>query len=167
VSGLGDVVARDISRRDIGDVVDRTAAVAAIAKMSEARPQRIALLPNDRLHRRGEKITFRAEDVQGKSIILFNLTGNGTVQFEYPKRWDRNGPSEAPVFELQDIQVTPPFGADHLVAIVSEKRLPELEDAIRAFDNVRAAGRIPGILHKYLPSNQSARIGFAGLFTTP
>jgi hypothetical protein len=68
---------------------------------------------------------------------------------------------------LSDIKVTPPFGADYVVAIVSDRRLPELEDAIRAFDNIRAAARIPAILRKHLPNDPSARIGFAGLFTTP
>jgi hypothetical protein len=167
VSGLGDIVARGIARRDIADVLDRTAAVAAIAKLSESRPQRILLAPNDKHHREGEIVTFRAEDVKGKSIILFNIAGNGTVQFEYPKTWDRNLQSQSEAFQLSDIKVTPPFGADYVVAIVSDRRLPELEDAIRAFDNIRAAARIPAILRQHLPNDPSARIGFAGLFTTP
>jgi hypothetical protein len=167
VSGPGDIVARGIARRDIADVLDRTAAVAAIAKLSESRPQRILLAPNDKHHREGEIVTFRAEEVKGKSIILFNIAGNGTVQFEYPKTWDRNVQSQSEVFQLSDIKVTPPFGADYVVAIVSDRRLPDLEDAIRAFDNIRAAARIPAILHKHLPNDPSARIGFAGLFTTP
>jgi Caspase domain len=167
VSGLGDIVARGIARRDIADVLDRTAAVAAIAKLSESRPQRILLAPNDKHHREGETVTFRAEDVKGKSIILFNIAGNGTVQFEYPKTWDRNLQSQSEVFQLSDIKVTPPFGADYVVAIVSDRRLPELEGTIRAFDNIRAAARIPAILRKHLPNDPSARIGFAGLFTTP
>jgi hypothetical protein len=167
VSGLGDIVARGIARRDIADVLDRTAAVAAIAKLSESRPQRILLTPNDKHHHEGEIVTFRAEEVKGKSIILFNIAGNGTVQFEYPKTWDRNVQSQSEVFQLSDIKVTPPFGADYVVAIVSDRRLADLEDTIRAFDNIRAAARIPAILRKHLPNDPSERIGFAGLFTTP
>jgi hypothetical protein len=167
ISALGDVVARGVMRRDIADILDRTAAVAAIARMSESRSQRIVLLPNDKHHRRGEQITFRADDVKGKWIILFNVAGDGTIQFQYPKPWDKNGPSASSIFQLPGIQVMPPLGADHVVAIVSEKRLPGIEDEIKAFDNVRAAGRIPSLLHKHLPSDQLVRIGFAGLFTTP
>jgi hypothetical protein len=167
VSRVGDVVARNIGARDIAHVLDRTAAVVAIAKLSETRPQRIMLIPDDGHHRRGEKVTFRAEDVKGKSIMLFNIASDGTVQFEYPKAWDRNLPGETAVFQLNDIDVTPPFGADCVVAIVSDRRLPELEAAIKDFDTLRAAGRIPGILRKHLPADHSVRIGFAGLFTVP
>ncbi|MCC6781068.1 MAG: caspase family protein [Hyphomicrobiales bacterium] len=164
ISRAGDVIAKDVRTRDIGDVVDRTAALAAIAKLSEARPQRIVLLPNDRHHRRGEMLSFVAEGVQGKSVILFNLASDGTVQFLYPKRFDRRNPS-APELRLSDIKVEPPFGADYLVAIVSNERLPELESAIAAFDNVRASGRIPALLRRHL--TPSARIGFTGAYTIP
>ena len=167
VSRLGDVVARNIKLRDLAGVLDRTAAVAAIAKLSELRPQRVMLAPNDKHHRENERVTFRADDVKGKSIILFNLASDGTVQFLYPRRRDRVGPSETAIIELNDIEVKPPFGADHVVAIVSDTRLLELQEAIKVFDGVRAAGRIPGILRKHLPSDQSVRIGFAGLFTVP
>ncbi len=164
VSGAGDVIAKDVRTRDIGDIVDRTAALAAIAKLSEARPQRITLLPNDRHHRRGEMLSFVAESVQGKSVILFNLASDGTVQFLYPKRFDRPR-ADAPELRLSDIKVEPPFGADHVVAIVSDQRLAELEAAIAAFDNVRASGRIPALLRRHLAP--SARIGFTGAFTVP
>jgi hypothetical protein len=167
VSRFGDVVAQNIKLGDIAGVIDRTAAVAAIAKLSESRPQRITLGPNDKHHREGERVTLRTEDVKGKSIILFNLASDGTVQFLYPTRRDKDLPSESAVIELNDIAVKPPFGADHVVAVVSDKRLPELQDAIKAFDQVRAAGRIPGILRKHLPGDASVRIGFAGLFTIP
>jgi hypothetical protein len=166
VSGLGDVIARGVARRDIADVLDRTAAVAVIAKLSEGRPQRITLLPNDSHHRRGEKITFRADDVKDKSILLFNIAGDGTIQFLFPGKNDPV-PSQSASIELPDIYVRPPFGADHVVGIVSDRRLLELENAIKAFDNVRAAGRLPGILRNHVPNDQSTRIGFAGLFTTP
>ena len=168
VSPLGDVVARGVTRRDIADVLDRTAAVAAVARLSESRPQRITLAPSDKHHRNGEKVTFRAEDVKGKSIILFNIASNGTIQFLYPGRWDETLPSQSAIKELNDeIEVRAPFGADHVIAIVSDQRLPELQEAIKAFDQVRAAGRIPGILRQHLPGDASVRIGFAGLFTVP
>jgi hypothetical protein len=166
VSALGDIVARGIARHDIGDVIDRTAAVMAIAKLSEGRPQRITLLPDDKHHHRGDRITFRTEDVQDKSLVLFNIASDGTIQFLFPGRNDKV-PIDGADFQLPDIYVRPPFGADHVVAIVSARRLVGLEDAIKAFDNVRAAGRIPALLRKHVPNDQSARIGFAGLFTTP
>jgi hypothetical protein len=166
ISRLGDVVARNVKPRDLAGVLDRTAAIAAITRLSESRPQRITLGPDDKHHRENERVTFRAEDVRGKAIILFNLASDGTVQFLFPTRRDRVVQADA-VVELNDIAVKTPFGADHVVAIVSERPLPDLAQAIAAFDGVRAAGRVPGLLRKHLPGDQSVRIGFAGLFTVP
>ena len=166
ISRLGDVVAHNVKPRDLAGVIDRTAAIAAITRLSESRPQRITLGPNDKHHRENEHVTFRAEDVKGKALILFNLASDGTVQFLYPRRRDKIVQTDA-VVEVTDIDVKPPFGADHVVAIVSERPLPELAQAIAVFDGVRAAGRIPGLLRKHLPGDASARIGFAGLFTVP
>jgi hypothetical protein len=166
ISRLGDVVARNVRPRELAGVADRAAAIAAITRLSEARPQRITLGPDDKYHRENERVSFRAHDVKGKAIILFNLASEGTVQFLYPRRRDKILQDDA-VIELNDILVKPPFGADHVVAIVSDRPLPALQEAISAFDGARAAGRIPAILRKHLPVDQSARIGFAGLFTVP
>jgi len=166
VSAVGDVEARDIKPADMADIIDRVAAVAAIAKLSEERPQNIMLRPNDKHHREHEIVWFRAEDVQGKSIVLFNIATDGKIQFLFPENKDKASSDDAS-FELRDIRVQPPFGADHVVAIVSDQRLAKLEEAITAFNGKRAAGRIPGILRAHLAGQPSARIGFAGLFTVP
>src|SRR5262249_17480784 len=145
VSAVGDVEARDIKPADMADIIDRVAAVAAIAKLSEERPQNIMLRPNDKHHREHEIVWFRAEDVQGKSIVLFNIATDGKIQFLFPENKDKASSDDAS-FELRDIRVQPPFGADHVVAIVSDQRLAKLEEAITAFNGKRAAGPVPGIL---------------------
>ncbi|PWT89663.1 MAG: caspase [Proteobacteria bacterium] len=167
VSGAGDVIARGVGKRDIADVIDRTAAVIAIARLAEQRAQRITLLPSNRHHRPGERVTFRTEGVAGKSVVLFNLASDGTVQFLYPnKKADRPVVAESDL-PLDDIDVRPPFGADYVVAVVSDGPLRELAAAIKGFDDVRAAARIPALLRKHILADKSARIGFAGAFTVP
>jgi hypothetical protein len=166
ISPLGDVIARNIKLRDLAGVIDRTAAIAAIAKLSEANPQRVTLGPDDKHHRENERVAFRADDVKGKALLLFNLASDGTVQFLFPRRRDKVVQTDMSI-QIDDIEVKPPFGADHVVAIASERPLPALAQAISAFDGVRAAGRIPGLLRKHLAADPSIRIGFAGLFTVP
>jgi hypothetical protein len=165
ISGIGDVEGKNIKPAALAKIIDRVAAVAAMAKLSEERPQRITLTPNNKHHRAGEIVQFRAEDVKGKWIILFNIATDGKIQFLFPRSNDRV-PAEETTFPL-DMKVRPPFGADHLVAIASNARLPKLEEAISAFDNKTASGQIPGILRNHLSEEPSARIGFAGLFTLP
>jgi hypothetical protein len=169
ISRLGDVVARNVKARDIADVIDRTVAIAAIKQLSEARPQRIIALPDDKHHRKDERISFRAEGVLDKYVILFNVASDGTVQFLYPKSQgdERKVPTPDIRPRPDNITVVAPFGADHIVAIVSDKQLSPLEEAVKAFDETRASGRMPAILRKYLPDDQSVRIGLTGLFTVP
>jgi hypothetical protein len=165
VSRAGDVIARKIGAREIAGVVDRTAALNAIAKMSEGRPQRIKVEPNDKHHRDGELVAFRAEGVQNKAVVLFNIASDGTVEFLYPI--DRDRPIvDTATLELP-LKVRDPYGAEYVVAVVSDRRLPELEAAIKAFDRTHSAGRIPDLLRKHLPADSSVRIGSAGLFTIP
>jgi caspase domain-containing protein len=165
VSRAGDVIAHKVGAREIAGVVDRTAALNAIAKISEGRPQRIKVEPNDKHHQHGELVAFRAEGVQGKAVILFNIASDGTVEFLYPI--DRDRPIiDTPTLELP-LKVRDPYGAEYVVAVVSDRRLPELEAAIKAFDRTHAAGRIPALLRKHLPADQSVRLGSAGLFTIP
>lgn len=163
LSPIGDVLARDIRARDLPDVVDRIAAVAAVQALSERRMQPIAVQPNAKLHREGERVSFEIQDVAGRNLILFNIAGDGTVQYLYPR--DKPGLVGQAVFALP-LDVTRPYGADLTVAVVSDERLTPLEDALARLNNRRAAGRIPALLAQHL-AGTTARIGHATLFSGP
>jgi hypothetical protein len=165
----GDVIGRDIAAEDVPAVVDRVRALGEIAKLSESRPQTIELTPDGKLHRAGSRVAFVARNLRGRYTIIFNVTGNGKIQFLFPN--PRDGAARAPdqprietaEWKL-DLKVDSPFGADTLVVITSDQHLDALEDALRNLDSRNAAGRLPELLRTLLPS---ARIGFASLFTAP
>ena len=54
-------------------------------------------------------------------FILFNIAFDGTVQFQFPLKGD-TVPLTGANFNLP-LKVQKPFGADHVVAIVSDERL--------------------------------------------
>jgi hypothetical protein len=165
ISAQGDVIVRGITPRDIPAVVDRTAVVAAISRISEAKPQTVVLLPDSKQHRKDERVEFVVEQTDLKHLILFNLAGDGTVQFLHPTPRDRpDRPLRGATFRLP-LKVQEPFGADHVVAIVSPERHEGIERAIAALDGRKAVGDLLTIL----AGLQSARvtIGNAGLFTGP
>jgi hypothetical protein len=165
ISAQGDVVARGIGPKDIPAVVDRTAAVGAISKISEAKPQTIVLLPNSKQHRNNEQVEFVIEQTDLKHLILFNLAGDGTVQFLYPTVRDKpDRLLRGAAFRLP-LKVQEPFGADYVVAIVSPERHETIEREIAALDGRKTAGDLLPVLARL----QSARItiGTAGLFTGP
>jgi len=164
----GDVIAHDIGASDVPAVVDRTWALDSLAKLSERVPQSIEVLPNNSLHRNGEIITVRANDVQNKYAIIFNIAGDGTVQFLYPLGNDRPQMTTA-AWQIDNppIKVSEPYGSDTVIAVTSDQRQVELEAALRKLDNRRAAGQVPRLLATYAPQAPSYRVGLARVFTAP
>ena len=161
-----DVIARGIEASDLPAVIDRVSALAEIALMSEQRPQTIELKPNAKLHRRGDVLMFETSDMQDKHAVIFNIAGNGLVQVLFPRRGDPLRIASAR-WQLRIDEVREPFGADTVVAIVSDQPLAALEGEIKSLDNRRAAGRVPQLLRQHMPQTPATRLGFASLFTAP
>lgn len=165
VGAAGDIIARNVEKKDVPAIVDRTAAIQVIAQLAQSSTQSIMVMPDDRHHRAGEHVTFRADDVENKYLILFNIAYDGTIQFLFP-RPNEIGPLKRSTFTLP-LRVQEPFGADHAVAIVSDKELADVLAAIRSLDGRRAAGNLIAILQSLRQREPSVRIGTAGLFTVP
>lgn len=161
----GDVIARDVGAEDVPGVADRIAAGRAIAALAERRPQNLRLLPNDAVHRAGETLTLEATELRNKYLIVANVTGDGTTQFLFPHPADAPRVSDS-AWRLQ-FRVAPPFGADEVVVITSDERLPDLESALKIFDRRRAAGKLPAALRDAMAASRSARIGLARVVTGP
>ena len=96
-------------------------------------------------------------------MILFDVSGDGTIQMLYPVGSDA---SSARSTELRlALRVREPFGAEQVVAVTSQKRMTDLEEAIRQLNNRRASAQVIKNLDRYLPTD--ARIGSVGFFTEP
>ena len=160
-----DVVARGIEATDVPAVVDRVRSLSELAVISERRPQTIALEPNNGLHHRGEILLFEARGINDKHALVFNIAGDGRVQFLFPLATD--APRVADASWQLKFQVREPFGSDTVVAIVSDRPLAALETELKSLDGRRAAGRVPQLVRQMLPQMGAARLGFASVFTAP
>ncbi|CAN7724964.1 caspase family protein [Bradyrhizobium sp. LjRoot220] len=164
LNGYGDVIADAVKAADIPAIVDGVAAVRAIAKLSETGPQSMRLFPSDRRFRAGEVIRFEVDGLREKYLILANVSGNGRVRFLFPRLAGDAAQVADPTFSLP-LKVDEPFGSDHVIAIVSDQRLEQVEAAIRAIDDQKATGKFVGILRSLQQSNRSVRIGMSAAFT--
>ena len=162
ISG-SDVIAHDIDKSDLPNVVDRTAAVRDIKHLMLDRPQTIRLLPDAGLHREGTRIEVEVADAKDRALVLLDITGNGTVQMLYPMSFHR------PVLDTDDyrvpFRVRDPFGSDEVVAITAPQRMEKLEEALHQIDGIRAAGEVAEVITRFAPAE--AKIGLVGLFTAP
>jgi hypothetical protein len=163
VIAWGDVIAYRIEKGDLPSVVDRAAAVRALKQFATNAPQLIKIGPDDTLHRNESLVQIELTEVAGRSLIMFNIAGDGTVQMLYPIGSD--------LAQLQSkdfrfpLRVREPFGADQIVAVTSTQRMNELEQVLLQLNRRRAATQMIKLVERYAP--QDARIGSAGLFTAP
>ncbi|MBV9985124.1 caspase family protein [Bradyrhizobium sp.] len=163
VIAWGDVVAYGVELADLPTVIDRTAAIRNLKSMATQSPQIMRVWPDDRLQRNGKTVDIDLSDVQGRAVILFDVSGDGTIQMLYPVGSDA---ASARSTELRlALRVREPFGAEQVVAVTSQKRMTDLEEAIRQLNNRRASAQVIKNLDRYLPTD--ARIGSVGFFTEP
>jgi Caspase domain len=162
VSG-GDIVAHNVDHDDLSVIIDRMAAIRWFKLRSAKAPQEMRVFPNDTLHRKSEQVEIAIYGLAGRSLILFNIAGDGTLQFIYPLG------SDPPIIENSEhritLQVREPFGADQIVSVSATQRQTDLEQAIRQLDRRRNPLKISQLVNRY--DNADLRVGLIGLFTAP
>ncbi|OWV70541.1 caspase [Rhizobium sp. R634] len=158
----GDVVASGVGAGDMPFVIDRMAALDTLKRLSETSPQTVRVMPSDTVHREGERVGVTVSELTGRKLVLFDITGDGTVQFLYPGERDADAEMSA-TFDL-DLSVVAPFGTDLLVAVTAERPMPELVEFLKQNDRRRTAGNIAKRLGELLP--EGARVGFTVLYTS-
>jgi hypothetical protein len=163
VIAWGDVIAYNVDATDLPSVIDRTAAIRSLKQYSTRSPQVMRVSPDDRQHHRGQKIEINLSDVGARAVIIFNVSGDGTVQMLYPINSDPSPPTSTNL--TLTLRVREPFGAEQIIAITSRERMVELEKTFLQLDQRRAPGQIIKILQRYALAD--ARIGSIGFFTTP
>ena len=159
----GDVVAHGIDRTDLPSVIDRAAAVSGFKRLAAKSPQAVRLLPDDKVHHREAHIDVQVGGMTQRSLLMFNIAGDGTVQALYPRG------SDARIISGKDYQypvrVSEPYGSDQVVAITSTQQLGDLEEALRKMNQRRTALEMFKLVERYAP--QDARIGATSLYTAP
>jgi hypothetical protein len=165
VSGEGDIVARDLTQSDIAAVIEKWRSMTRLKLERLGARLSTRVLPNDGTHRRGEEIRFEIDEIQLPYLVMFSISGDGTIHFHYPLHAD---PEQIAVDEPVSIslEVTPPFGADHIIAVTSDRRLSDLSGQLNGLDGRqeprRAAEAVLGAIR-----HGRTQLGIQGLFTAP
>jgi Caspase domain len=162
VSG-GDVIAQNVDRDGLSSIIDRMAAIRWFKMRSAQAPQDMKVYPNDKLHRTGEQVEIAIHGLAGRSLILFNIAGDGTLQFLYPRG------SDPPVIENSEqrirLVVREPFGSEQVISVSAPQRQEELEQAVHQLDRQRSPLKASELVERYDGAN--LWVGVVGLFTAP
>jgi hypothetical protein len=175
----GDVIDQHGSRTtkgiqvgDLQSVVDRAQALAVLRRLVANSGLDMRLLQrgesadapptaaSDRRYRDGEEVTAMVRGLKHKNYVLFNLAGDGTVQFLDERSNLRSG---AEVSER--VRVSPPFGADHAIVINSVRPLTDWVGLLRRIDKRRASRAVSEALERETPG-PDILFGMQGIFTT-
>jgi hypothetical protein len=163
VIAWGDVIAYGVDLVDLPTVIDRTAAIRTLKSIATQSPQVMRVSPDDRLHNNGQTVDIDLADVAGRAVVLFNVSGDGTIQMLYPIGSDAS-PARSADLRLP-LRVRDPFGAEQIVAVTSQQRMPDLENMLQQLNRRHASGQVVKTLERYMPPD--ARIGSVGFFTVP
>jgi hypothetical protein len=63
------------------------------------------------------------------------------------------------------LRVREPFGAEQVIAVTSQQRMPDFEKVLQQLNRRRASGQAIKNLERYMPAD--ARVGSVGFFTVP
>ena len=173
ISSGGDVVARPGSGENfhpIQPIVDKWLLLRDLRSYAEAQPLGLRIDAGYDLHREGAKLSIQLTGHRHRSLTLFNLAVDGTVQFlvPWPSHTNKDYHGELDLertFEF-DLKVSPPFGADHLVALTAPRGMKGLHDDLLGIDGTKSAGRLREIIARHLRT-EDFQLGYVGLFTAP
>jgi len=163
VIAWGDVVAYGVDAASLPTVVDRTAAIRELKRMATRSPQMMRIWPDDRQQRAGQTVEVDLSDVASRAVLLFNVSGDGTIQMLYPVGSDAALARSASL--RLPLRVGEPFGAEQVVAVTSQQRMFDLETVLIQLNRRRASGQMIKSLQRYLPAD--ARIASIGFFSAP
>ena len=163
VSSGRETIAYGIDSSDLASVIDRTAALRRLKQWPAEKSQRLRLLSGSSPLRGLDRIEIEATEIAGRALVLFAITGDGTVQILYPLGSDPHIVPNSP-FRLA-MQMREPFGSDAIIAVSSTQALDVFEQSLKQISHYRSAGEALKLIKALVPDD--ARLGLLTLTTTP
>ena len=165
ISGQGDVLARDLLRPALQTVVDKWSGLEKLKFERLGDRLTMRVLPNDGSHHQGQEIAFEIDGIHLPYLVFFSLSGDGTLNFHYTLPDDpETVPTGRPV--SVSFKVTPPYGADHIIAVASDQSLGELAALLRSLDGKPAPRQAVEAVIAAVRQGRR-QLGIQGLYTAP
>lgn len=186
-NGEGQRMAEGVGAGQLQHVVDRRRLLEQIIQMSAGRSLGVRIhLPGatdaappgvaDVTHRprsgtgpADPDLLIRVSGVaDGSYFVVFNLTGNGTVELldPRPSQASQHRQAQGGAIDPFDVKVQAPFGADHVVVVAGQRRLNHLMQAVVRGHAQFAAAAVLAALEREAAA-QPLQAGYKGIYTAP
>jgi hypothetical protein len=163
---IGGRVAEQIGPDGIAAVLSKWSALAYLKAHAAADSLSLTLTSGNQVNRRGDIVEFRMSGATLPYLTLFNLPPNGRVEFFIPQNreetlTDWTGQEMSQRLRVQD----PPFGAEHLVAILTAEPATALHAALRTMGTADRATGLASTLATVL-GDTKFQVGLVGIYTS-
>lgn len=124
-------------------------------------------VPARALYCRGQRLRVRIDEFQTGYLYLFNLAGDGTVQLLWPLDEQEAVPQSQPwsLSAPDELEAGPPYGVDHLLALVSPHELTDLATALTLADGKPIDEKMAERLRRLAP-DEGLRWGMLPIYTS-
>lgn len=165
LSASGDWVAQAKRPADLQAEVSKVLALRRLREQVETRGFAANLVGGDRRRLRGDVVTLSFGPRQGRYLTILNVAGGGVVNLLYPINVAEAGPLSAKErFQLPPVEVQPPFGADHVIAIATPAEPTALRATLAALEGKPAAGEAVTAITQAI-GRDAGQVAIIGLFT--
>jgi Caspase domain len=167
VLSRGDLVMQFVDGSLMGGVIDRTWALRRLQQIAENRYLSIDLATQGQLLSAGDVAKIDVAGISNQRLVVFDIAADATVQMLYPNALSAAGHCADPQNGAWrcSLRVTPPFGADTIVALATSRQADDFLERLRKQHGRRDAALIPDALASAMKIDPTARIGFVGVFT--
>lgn len=165
ISAAGDVISHDLGDDDVRAVIEKWQALKRLEYERYGDRLNTKTLPHDGIHRYGEEVSFYFSKIDQPYFALYSLSGDGTLYFHYPLDGDPPTIDGSKPLQLS-FEVTPPYGADHMVAVTSSEPLTQLIVTLLKLDGTQSARAAAEATLAAISSGRR-QLGLQGLYTAP
>lgn len=164
----GDLIAMHLRADEIANVAEREVVIRRLVELAKSRPRPMTIDRGERRYLAGDIMSLDARRTEGsvagpEYYVLIVISGNGKVQFQYPR--GKDSPILPTSGVLSQMQATEPFGADYAVMVVDDKPLKGLIKSLCQLDGSRDARLAVNMIERTL--TPTMRIGLQGIYTAP
>lgn len=160
---VGGRVAENADAKAIIPIIAKWATLKWLGNHASGAPGKFILHSGNQRYKPGEHIELSFDGAERPYMTLFNLAPDGRVEFfvepeEVNIDW-RNRKSDWKLTPKE-----PPFGAEHLVAVLTDEPLPSFHAALQSMSSAERAVGLRGIVEAVLGGRQF-QLGLASIYT--
>ena len=165
----GDILMENIDASLIGAIADRVRSLTSLRALGQGRTLSVKAGEDGKAFVPPDHAEASVTGLAGAVVTVFNVAADGTIQMLLPA---------APASRAQcpnaddsqwrcDLDITPPFGIDTVVAVATKEVPTELLTWLQRHHGQRAAADLPRLLKAMTQTDGGLRLGYAEVVTAP